>query len=194
MSREKCYFLKVFLILWKNEMESPIFLHDKYDLYDVCFHLNIYTATFLFDWWLLSWPEIWHWIFLPIQVSQCVLWDLLVKISKKNSTFSKISANFDLVKYWKKFRFFQTFRKFRLISILVKNLKKLRFFVNFETIRFWSNFQKLSILVKIFENFRKFWFRSNFRKNSIESNFENKFDFGKKKSKNFDFFSENFEF
>ena len=75
VSREKCYFLKVFLILWKNEMESPIFLHDKYDLYDVCFHLNIYTATFLFDWWLLCWPEIWHWIFLPIQVSQYVLWD-----------------------------------------------------------------------------------------------------------------------
>ena len=72
--------LKVFLILWKNEMESPIFLHDKYDLYDVCFHLNIYTATFLFDWWLLCWPEIWHWIFLPIQVSQYVLWDHNVKL------------------------------------------------------------------------------------------------------------------
>ena len=80
VSREKCYFLKVFLILWKNEMESPIFLHDKYDLYDVCFHLNIYTATFLFDWWLLCWPEIWHWIFLPIQVSQYVLWDHNVKL------------------------------------------------------------------------------------------------------------------
>ena len=63
------------MILWKNEMESPIFLNDKYDLYDVCFHLNIYTATFVFDWWLLCWPEIWHWIFLQIQVSQYVLWD-----------------------------------------------------------------------------------------------------------------------
>ena len=87
VSREKCYFLKVFLILWKNEMESPIFLHDKYDLYDVCFHLNIYTATFLFDWWLLCWPEIWHWIFLPIQVSQYVLWDHMICKTNRGSVF-----------------------------------------------------------------------------------------------------------
>ena len=38
-----------FLDIVKKLDESPIFLHDKYDLYDVCFHLNIYTATFLFD-------------------------------------------------------------------------------------------------------------------------------------------------
>ena len=61
----------------KKEVESPIFFHDKYDLYDVCFHLNINSATFLFDWRVLWRPEIqtWRRIFLPIQVSQYVLWD-----------------------------------------------------------------------------------------------------------------------
>ena len=104
VSREKYYFLKVFLILWKNEMESPIFLHDEYDLYDVCFHLNIYTATFLFDWWLLCWPEIWHWIFLPIQVSQYVLWDLISRYHCLDPTNRDISGlhcneNFSLVRF-----------------------------------------------------------------------------------------------
>ena len=74
VSYGKCSFLNVFLILWKIEVESPIFFHDKYDLNYASSHLNIYKATFLFDSWALWPPEIWHCIFMTNQVSQYVLW------------------------------------------------------------------------------------------------------------------------
>ena len=75
VSYGKYSFLKVFLILWKIEVESPIFFHDKYDLNYASSRLNIYKATFLFDSWALWPPEIWHCIFMTNQVSQYVLWD-----------------------------------------------------------------------------------------------------------------------
>ena len=50
-----------FLDIVKKWGGKPYLFHYKYDLYDVCSHLDIYTAAFLFDWWVLWWPEIWHW-------------------------------------------------------------------------------------------------------------------------------------
>ena len=79
VSHGKCSFPNVFLILWKIEVESPIFFHDKYDLNCASSHLNIYKATFLFDSWALWPPEIWHCIFMSNQVSQYVLWDHLTR-------------------------------------------------------------------------------------------------------------------
>ena len=78
----KCSFLKVFLILWKIEVESPIFFHDEFDLDYASSHLNIYKATFLFDSRAQWQPEIWHCIFMTTQVSQYVLWDHIVSFCK----------------------------------------------------------------------------------------------------------------
>ena len=88
VSYGKYSFLNVFMILWKIEVESPIFFHDKYDLNYVSSHLNIYKATFLFDSWALWPPEIWHSIFMTNQVSQYVLWDHKTHFSRQLNCWS----------------------------------------------------------------------------------------------------------
>ena len=140
---------------------------------------------------------------------------ILVKLSKKNSILVKIFENFknvDFSKIFVKFRFwskfFEKFRFFlRKISILVKFLKNFDFGQNFEKLcfcsnfrknfyfrqncgkfLFWLNFPKISFFGQNFRKFRKISILVKFPTNIDLSQIFEKFGFGSKFSKHWDFF------
>ena len=139
---------------------------------------------------------------------------ILVELSKKNSILVKIFENFknvDFSKIFVKFRlwskFFEKFRFFRKISILVKFLKNFDFGQNFEKLcfcsnfrknfdfrqncrkfLFWLNFPKISFFGQNFRKFRKISILVKFSTNIDLSQIIEKFGFGSKFSKHWDFF------